>query len=121
MKYWIDGTEIQLKIDNCSDDDKEKNEETVSLLNETLNKIGIYVEMTENDYLVFKKSDAHLFKMTRCAGRHKKHFKPIPIAEIEERIKNSSAQAVADELGISRSTLFRRIKEAKESLEEEIR
>lgn len=121
MKYWIDGTEIQLKIDNSNDYDKEKNEETVSLLNEALNKIGIYVEMTENDYLLLKKSDAHLFKMTRCAGRRKRYLsKSIPLDEIEERIKNSSAQAVADELGISRSTLFRRIKEAKESLEDEI-
>lgn len=115
--HWNDGDTISLYL---NDSFKDEHKEVVPLLNETLNRIGITVELTDYGCARFEKCKEQHIKMTRLAGKPRKRFGRFNLEEIEERIKNSSAQAVADELGISRSTLFRRIKEAKECFEDEI-
>lgn len=116
---WNDGESINLFFDD-SDYFKKDNEEAVSIINETLNKIGITVEITDYGSLKFKKDANQHMKMTRGAGKQRKYFDVHKLADIEEEIKKTSAQAVADRLGISRATLFRRIKEAREWNQEEI-
>lgn len=110
--------ELRLNDDTFS---QEENLKTISLLNETLNKFGIEVEMQENgSRAIFRKNEDFRTKTTRNAGKKRKLIGKLSLSEIEERIKKSSAEEVATEMGISRSTLFRRMKEAKECREDEI-
>lgn len=56
------------------------------------------------------------FVLSRNAGAPRKYLmKPVSISEIRNRIGRSSADQVAKELGISKSTLYRKIKRAEES------
>lgn len=59
-------------------------------------------------------------KTTRNAGRPTAHIGMSSIEEINQRIKESNAETVAAELGISRATLFRKLKYAKETNNEVI-
>lgn len=57
--------------------------------------------------------------ITRNAGAHKKYLrKRISVEEVRKRIQESNAEQVAFELGISRSTLFRKLKYAEENGED---
>lgn len=56
-------------------------------------------------------------KLHRGRGRQKKRInrRILSIKEVEEMIKCRGAERTAEELGISRATLFRRLKEAREN------
>lgn len=55
-------------------------------------------------------------KISRNAGKHRIQLTSgsVDLDMIKKRIKEETAESVAQELGISRRTLFRRIKEAEE-------
>ena len=53
--------------------------------------------------------------MTRCAGANRKFTnRVVSRKEIEERLKTETAEEIAESLGVSRSTLFRKLKAARE-------
>lgn len=56
-------------------------------------------------------------KLNRSTGRRKKGITPgvVSVSKIKKEIENSTADEVAQRLGISRSTLFRRLKKAEEN------
>lgn len=56
-------------------------------------------------------------KVTRGAGgKNKKRLsQKILLTEIEQRVKESSSDKVAEDLGIGRATLYRKMKKAKEN------
>lgn len=93
-------------------------EEVVSELNSKLGEYGLIVTREPSDSgreCVTIKFDAYKFKKKagRNAGaKHKNVGVRMTFDEIKAAIDAKSAQEVADELGISKSTLYRRIKEA---------
>lgn len=113
-KEWEDDFGIiSLQVDGR---EREENAETVALLNMTLNKFGITVDFDEKVNRVrFVKTKDYRKKVTRGAGKHRKQhtYGIIELKEVEQKIEMIGADNVAKEMGISRSTLFRRIKEAK--------
>ena len=77
---------------------------TVSLKHLDSNAEYEYLEITYDQEAVYK-------KVTRKAGRKKKFSQGYrTYAQVKEMMKTDSAENVAKELGVSRSTLFRRIK-----------
>lgn len=113
MEYKQDWKECALLL-STDEYSQEKNIESVSLLNMTLNKIGIEVQISQNGTCVnFIKKEECRTKLTRNAGKPRKQIGIFSLSEIEERIQKIGAQKVAEEIGISRATLFRRIREAK--------
>lgn len=56
-------------------------------------------------------------KLNRSTGRKKKGIAPgvARVSKIKKEIEESTAEEVAQRLGISRSTLFRRLKKAEEN------
>lgn len=61
-------------------------------------------------------------KTTRNAGAKRKHIslKDRKVEDIRKRMETESAEEVAKSLGISRATLFRKLKEAEEMEDDEI-
>lgn len=114
-KEWEDFGVVSLCVNAINQEEKEENEEAVSLLNSTLNRFGIDVEFDTNlNRVRFIKTKDYRKKVTRGAGKPRKNtFGILELKEVENRIEMFGADNVAKELGISRSTLFRRIKEAK--------
>lgn len=106
----------------CSDSDHRG----VEKLNTILKPLGICVELKELDrtnILTFNyDTDVLMQKATRKAGAKRKHLNTwkVSVAEIRARMETESADDVAKSLGISRSTLFRRLKEADEFGDETI-
>lgn len=113
-KEWEEFGIIALQVDGT---EREENAETVALLNMTLNKFGITVDFDERINRVrFVKTKDYRKKVTRGAGKPRKHpFDMVKLDELEMRIEMYGVDVVAKELGISRSTLFRRLKEAREN------
>lgn len=112
-KEWEEFGIIALQVDGT---DREENAETVALLNMTLKKFGITVDFDERINRVrFVKTKDYKKKVTRGAGKHRKQhtYGVIELKEVEQKIEMIGVDNVAKELGISRSTLFRRLKEAK--------
>lgn len=115
-REWEDFGVVSLCVNAINQEEKEENEEAVSLLNETLNRMGITVELnTKLNLVQFIKTKDHKKKVTRGAGKHRKQhtYGIIELKEVEQKIEMIGADNVAKEMGISRSTLFRRLKEAK--------
>lgn len=109
MIFWLDNQEERYK-------------NQVSELNVILNKIGCKAEIKKytSEYgtslgLEIEYDTQKIEKkLNRNAGRKKARCEfAIETQEIRERIKKGEkAETIANELGISRSTLFRKLKEA---------
>ena len=90
-------------------------------LNEIMNRFGISLKTYQSesgyDYLTIKyDTEQAEEKISRGAGAKPKFMdRTVPIDEINQRMANESAEEVAKSLGISRSTLFRKIRYAKEA------
>lgn len=97
----------------------EKDKNNLAELNELLAKSDISIDLLKNEYgtylIINCDTDEVKKKLSRNAGRPQKSHSTISVSEVEERMaKGESAEDIASELGISRSTLFRRLKKAKE-------
>lgn len=101
-------------------------QEMIEDLREVLDKLGITVEITEGlsdpkyvrKYLRFQYDvDEIRKKAGRNAGaKYKTGKKVMTVAEAKERMeKGENAAILAKEMGISRSTFYRRYKESVES------
>lgn len=107
-------------------DANSKDMSVVSELNEILRKMGseISVEPTADEnfsYLtiIFDTKKAHDF-LSRGAGRKRKEpTSDYSIAEIRKMLEKEPAEEVAKKLGVSRATLFRRLRALKEEMEGE--
>lgn len=105
-------------LTGCPDESKKK---IISQLNEILQPTGssIALDSLENDdnttsyYLCIRVSPTAAADYSRRgAGRKPKQTKElIPVKEVRKMLEQRSADSVAAQLGISRSTLFRRLKE----------
>lgn len=95
----------------------EDNKKAVSQLNTILSKLGMTAEIDKKaQFLSIKTNTDFVKKSKRNAGRKTQYLdKVYYLEEIEKKIAETNADTVARELGISRSTLFRRIKMARES------
>lgn len=84
---------------------------------EMLEEYGVKTEFKEfgTGQNKVKRLILHIPENSRKVGRKKKKINTIPLSKIEDEIKQKSAKEVAAEYGISRATLFRKIKEAKEN------
>ncbi len=105
---------------------EESAQEMIEDLREVLEKLGITVEITEGlsdpkyvrKYLSFRYDvDEIRKKAGRNAGaKYKAGKKVMTVAEAKERMeKGENAAILAKEMGISRSTFYRRYKESVES------
>ncbi|WP_418756032.1 hypothetical protein [Eubacterium ventriosum] len=95
---------------------QEENDETIAKLQTILDRVGVKIE-TKNEKRVayISQRKDYMEKKTRNAGRHRvMSNRMITLEEVEKLIAEKNAETVAKELGISRSTLFRKIKYAKE-------
>ena len=90
-----------------------------------LERVGVEIKTGDEMVLIFD-SEKYNTAMKRNAGRislglkYKDGYGKIPLAEIKARIKEVGAETVAKELGVSRRTLFYRIKEAEDNGLEDI-
>ena len=99
----------------------DENREIVSELNKILEPMGCGIAIEELDrdpdkkmyYLYIKVStEAAADHSRRGAGRKRKMTKElITVKEVREMLEQHSADSVAAKLGVSRSTLFRRLKD----------
>lgn len=99
--------------------------EDLQELKEILNRAGVQfvcVEGSKSVLMTFSWSKYLVDrKQTRNAGTKKIHpNKDTTVSEIRERMKTESADDIARSLGISRATLFRRLKAAEKSQKEMI-
>ena len=105
---------------------EESAQEMIEDLREVLEKLGITVEITEGlsdpkyerKYLSFRYDvDETRKKAGRNAGaKYKTGKKVMTVAEAKKRMeKGENAAILAKEMGISRSTFYRRYKESVES------
>lgn len=122
---------------------KKSVDETVGHLRELMNLINGEVSITDDDPLKSKttvmiKYDEDLIerRLNRKAGRPKAKLKEgdwkteniddflanrehrstsVSLEDLEQRIKEHGSKAVAEDLGVSRATLFRKLKKARES------
>ena len=96
--------------------------EDILLFNEQLKGFGIAIDMQKHEASI----DPSLFyrMKNRNAGRPYSILKEngylahITKGEVKERMKNENAEEIAASLGISRRTLFRRLKEAQNEEDE---
>lgn len=100
--------------------DKEtaENKESFNQLEELLAPFGIRVNLRSNVLTIGSTEEEIVRKTTRYAGRKKLELaKAWDLKEIEKWIAATSAAEVAEKLGVSRTTLFRKIKAAREANE----
>lgn len=101
---------------------RDLNQQAIDEIKELLESIGInisindeYDEDQKTEFLSVVLTDEFEQKKTRNAGRKSKSIKGmITIEDIEKMITEKTADVVARKLGISRATLFRKLKKAKE-------
>lgn len=131
LKKWLENAEsrplnglVSFTIPTLSDEMLEE----LSVISEMLDKTGISVELTrhegegmEYDFLVLKvDKERYHTVMTRHAGRkadfNEKYdkYKDCSVAELREKLKAMSKTKIAEELGCSRMTLYRIIKNTEE-------
>lgn len=82
---------------------------------EIMEKAGISMDIDEEYLTITYDTNDVWHSYTRNAGRHRIESSNISVKEAEQMIRDSSAIETAKVLGISKATLYRRIKEAKES------
>lgn len=101
--------------------DKQYKEDDLKVLekvNSVISKYGIEICIQNGnqdiDFLrISYDGDKVKETFSRSAGRHRKYLDNyVSVEEIRERMKTESAEEVATSLGISRSTLFRKLKRA---------
>lgn len=115
---------ITLVLSSYTDFNKENGD--IQKLQELLQTIGATLTTYESEeghkgIIINYDTDEIKRRQTRGAGKKPKYLnKSYSIAELEQRIDSSNAEAVAKELDISRATLFRKIKLAKEHQEDVI-
>lgn len=94
-----------------------------------LERLGITYEIVDGRekyhcfYVNFKWDEYKMQKkLTRNAGAKRKHvpWNQNKVEDIRKRMETESAEVVAKSLGISRATLFRKLKEAEELNEDRI-
>lgn len=95
------------------------NIDTIDELKEVLESIGIEISINDKhqgmEFLSVILTDEFEQKRTRNAGRKNKSIKGwVTVEDIEKMIAEKTAEVVAKEFGISRATLFRKLKKAKE-------
>lgn len=111
---------ISLTLDAKSEFIRNENKKAIEDMNSILKKVGFKISFHEStnsdyDFAYFSKTNDFEKIHTRNAGRKRiDHTCFITFGELKKKLKNSKADKVAKECGISRSTLFRRIKEAEE-------
>ena len=82
--------------------------------------MGIYLYSSGGTWTADVDNDQLYKEKTRLAGRKLKPMKQngfivdITLSEVEQRMAKESAEEIAASLGVSRSTLFRRMKFARE-------
>lgn len=100
--------------------DKEtaENKESFNKLEELLAPFGIRVNLRSNVLTIGSTEEEIIRKTTRYAGRKKLELERTwDLKEVEKWIAATSAEDVAKKLGISRTTLFRKLKAAREANE----
>ncbi|MBR5583730.1 MAG: hypothetical protein IKW21_04310 [Lachnospiraceae bacterium] len=101
-------------------------QEDLQELKEILNRAGVQFVCTQGEdkhVIMFFRWSKYMVdrKQTRNAGARKVYpNKDITVLEVRERMKTESADDIAKSLGISRATLFRRLKAAEKSQKETI-
>lgn len=98
---------------------RELNQQSIDELKEVLESIGIELSINDKhqgmEFLSVILTDEFEQKRTRNAGRKNKSIKGwVTVEDIEKMIAEKTAEVVAKEFGISRATLFRKLKKAKE-------
>ncbi len=103
---------INFVLDKTADENKENFEQ----LKELLTPFGIKVHFKDNFLTIGSTEEEIVRKTTRYAGRKKLELaRSWDLSEIEKWIAATSAEDVAKKLGISRTTLFRKLKAAREA------
>ena len=101
---------ILLPIENPETEEVKK----IEIFNNLFNNQGVHLEILnlKNTYL---KINYDTRKNKRNAGRKKKFVQgTYTLSDVEEMLKKSGSEAVANELGISRATFFRKLKKSRE-------
>lgn len=94
----------------------DENKENYEQLKELLIQFGINVNLRDNILTIGSREEDIIRKTTRYAGRKKLELERAwDLSEIEKWIAATSAEDVAKKLGISRTTLFRKLKAAREA------
>lgn len=105
---------FEIKITNSCEEIKR-----LEILNDILKNVGADVsfekEQSGENFLKIRydKETIRKIKSRKAGAKSIKLKRKISIKEVEKWIDVTTAKEVAEELGVSRSTLFRRIKEAK--------
>ena len=90
----------------------------VAELNEILNGIGISFEIEDQSLSIKYDTEIIWKKINRNAGSKRKYIGYFRADDIRRRMSFETAEEIAASLGISRSTLFRRLKKAEEQGED---
>ena len=105
---------FEIKITNSCEEIKR-----LEILNDILKNVGADAsfekEQSGENFLKIRydKETIRKIKSRKAGAKSIKLKRKISIKEVEKWIDATTAKEVAEELGVSRSTLFRRIKEAK--------
>lgn len=94
--------------------------EKINELNELLGSLGIHFDLRESIgcsiFGITYDREQIISKLNRGAGAKPIYMDhSVLVDEIKRRTENESTEDIAKSLGISRSTLFRKLKHAKES------
>ena len=110
---------FEIKITNSCEEIKR-----LEILNDILKNVGADAsfekEQSGENFLKIRydKGTIRKIKSRKAGAKSIKLKRKISIKEVEKWIDVTTAKEVAEELGVSRSTLFRRIKEAKNNIKD---
>ena len=98
---------------------QESDNEGLQTLNDLLGDLGVHFVVKEWDgatlLTIDYDPDVLNRKLKRNAGAKRKYIsRSVPVAEIRSRMETETAEQIAKSLGISRPTLFRKLKYAEE-------
>ena len=107
---------------------KEIKEENIEYINSLLGKLGIFIQEEDGRYYINVSSEKYFTATKRNAGRKPKPihdkdgylYRGLTLEAIYKKMEYMTAEEIAKELGISRRTLFRRIRLSKELESEEL-
>lgn len=94
----------------------EQDMEEISILNDVLEAVGFSMEVRQSDgfpptLLIACAVNKAERALNRGAGRKRKPVFDASVREVRDLVRMFGADEIADRLGISRSTLFRRLKQ----------